>query len=263
MLKTYLTHYLDSNLGGHLPEIRHRWGRAAAEAGAPLAVVKSRPYETHGDLLCRIWNDYAYDDLRNGSDVLISETDFVPDPAIYQTLEDMPGFVFAHYLTRDYQRGDSVEAKPGRLQRHAIRVPGPDDKVAELPLTGAWFMKFPAGAWAKQVPFDWLGAASRFNDAANFAYVRLLESKVRDIPIGFLKPTDLWHMVHGVDYPGLGAHMFFSRGLDEPDDTVICWPDCKPGLTAGRHREGIRRFLQSTAPDAKLSLKACKERAAQ
>lgn len=224
-----------------------RWAKAVRPHG--VSIFEPQLSENHGALLSRLWLSEIRPALEDGENVLVSELDVVPDPLLAARLAALekaePRFVFSQYVTRIYQPGSSVKLKPGKLKRHEQTFPGPTDNPRDfltVPLIGPWFMWFPHGDWVAKVPDYWLDAAGPFNDAANLALAHLRAAGVT-IPATVMRGQDLWPLAWGVEYPGLGAHLFFMRHLDDPDDATVCWPECNPGLTGKDVRDAYAKAL--------------------
>lgn len=246
-LSVILTQPAGCKLGGHRDEVLERWDDICREARVPFTVVEPIAGEIHGQLLERLWREAVYDALDGGGSVLVSEVDFVPERRHFRVLESLPetGLLLAPYSTRIYQPGSDVIQQPGTIALHS--APPLDGQGPRIPLVGAWFVLLRPGAWVRNVPLDWLGAAGPFNDAANHAYLELakLPEKQRP-PVLWLRPRDLHPLGHGIEYEGLGAHLFFARHADDPDDAVCCWPELPQPLTGRLIRRGYQRFLSGT-----------------
>ena len=199
-----------------------RWiDKVAKPRGAQYKIMVPFPYEIHGELLTRIWNEIRQDSEEIH---LISESDF--------------------FIHREGEELDHILARLKKWNRAAFfcafgRRDPPDFKFTHLePLVAPWFMIFNKPAFKVLPRLDWLSASGPFNDAANLAYCRAAEDGA------FFRNQVIFG--EGVDPDGFrgisydfGTHLMWLRHWHNPDDVIF--PD---GYTVTRHLEGVSCWLK-------------------
>lgn len=230
-MKILITAPRGARCGGLRARLENKWSLVAKDANADIEFLEPESHEIHGELLTRLWVTHIRPANLAGCPVLLSEIDFIPVRGAANS-RSWSNFTCVPYCTRIYDPGVSPSLSGGRLQ---------EASVSGFPLCAPWFAVFNLDAFASVLDDDWLGASGPFNDAMNLAGHRLMERT--SIRPHFLSGKDAFPSIHGVRYPGLGTHCFFARALDEPEDTVICWPDQPRSLTAGQHRTNVHQLL--------------------
>jgi len=208
-------------------ELKKCWTLAAKYAGADLVFYQARRSETHGMLLERLWCEARDDDDRH---FVLSEIDFIPRrQGLVRLAEiDVP-FVGVNYVTR-------IPDAEGKLHKHEL----PDG----VPLIGPWLLSVRLDG-RPEPPDNWLAAAGPFNDAANLALQRCLESGFCTIAeVDLLRAKDDRPLSYGVRYPHIGRHLFYGSSLEKPADQVICFRDTAHPLTAGQVQDAARTCLK-------------------
>ena len=252
LLQVWITRPHGAKLRDLTPALERRWTMAAkylTDFGHPTTVhfCEALPGEIHGEFLTRLW----VTEIRDHDDPfhVISEIDFNPQRlALVRLFRDATScalrLVAPAYVTRDYL----PEQHPARDQGVVRSYRASADPQDPVHLMAPWFVYLDLRdrEHVLRLPETWLGASGPFNDAANTALVTALEAgflSTHPRNWGLLFHRDAWPAVHGVRYPRIGTHYFFARALDQPDDSVICWPDHKDSLTAGEHYRNIRRLI--------------------
>lgn len=203
------------------------WQKVSELFGTKPVVVQNEPYETHGALLTRIWND-----LRTLKEpILISESDFW---AYADEVEDL-----LHHATRL-----SRAAVFTPLARRQAPAPPSGMALGEVklyePLVAPWFMLLLPQNFRADPPLTWLQPAGPFNDAANCAYIRgveagaFLQADIKWVQkTRALGPTAALQYLHG-------THFFFTRHWHDQPDTLLL----PGGYTVGAHLAVIEAWLE-------------------
>lgn len=195
-------------------KLRARWQARGA------SFYQATDYETHGELLERLWLDIVDPDDPVPHHV-ISELDFVPYGGFVAEMAwllDQAPLVFVPYVTRRPE-GELVDYN---------RTPG------------AWLIGVNKSLCrTDNLSTRWLRAGGPRNDAANDAFnIAVADSAVlEDEPI-WLYHRDEWPEFAGLEYEGLGFHSFFHRHFD--DDPAL---QLFPGYTLGHHLNQLAQRL--------------------
>lgn len=212
------------------------WAQVSDLLGTKPVIVQNEPYETHGALLTRIWND-----LRTCKEpILISESDFW---AYADEVED---------LLRHAQRLQRAACFTPLARRLAHPLPSgmaPTDALGSLkfyePLVAPWFMLLLPSNFQADPPLTWLQAAGPFNDAANCAYLRGVEAGAfLEHNVKWLQKTKaLGPVIRGntavIQYLH-GTHFFFTRHWHDNPETLLL----PGGYTVGAHLAVIETWLE-------------------
>ena len=220
-----------------------RWAHLADISAVDLELCKPEPGMIHGELLCSIWAKIRAEEDQIQ---LISEIDTIPHRNFFKTMDEklkVKRLVAANYVTRIYKDSADVHVDAGNLKEH---------EYSGTPLCGPWLIGFNLKDVSKWPDSNWLDAAGPFNDAANFAFRRALESGfAREEQIEVLHGRDAFPIVHGISYKNLLLHTFFARNLANDCDPAapICWAHTKRPLTAGYHRWNVDFALKHIGKD--------------
>lgn len=218
------------NLPPHPFEDRclERWKTAAVLRKAELEVVTAKPYEIHGELLTRLWNDIRVD---LDSLCLISESDFYPDPDAINIL-----------VSRAVLDGTALT---GCFSAH--RDSPAHEWVSLAPLLAPWFLFFNRAAFAPGQPdLHWLGAAGPRNDAANLAYLRGVEAGIFTARnVNFFPGREPKPFLFGRTYP-FGTHLMWRRHWHDDPERLL-FPADPGGPTIGQHLLAIGLWFDRRA----------------
>jgi len=185
-----------------------------------VEVIQAEPFEIHGDLLTRLWSDIRSSD---DPDIIISESDFIPQPTI-----NWPPGTAAVFVTFAHQHLAFPAILPCR------------------PYSAGWYMRFNRSLFKSEPDLNWLNASGPFNDAANFAYLRAHLTGVIDWSSSVL--IDPNNRSFGAEklrclrYP-FGYHLFWTRHWHEPNK--VLFPD---GYTVRNHLAAANRLLDYLEP---------------
>lgn len=208
------------------------WDKVASLFDTKPVVVANEPYETHGALLTRIWND-----LRTSKEpILISESDFW---AYAAEVEDL--------LRHAGRLARAACFTP--LARRQAPAPPSGSALGDLkfyePLVAPWFMLLLPHNFAGDPPLTWLMPGGPFHDAGNCAFLRGVEAGCfGEANVKWLQRSKVLGPIIKGDTAALqylhGTHFFFTRHWHDPPET----PLLPGGYTVGAHLAVIEAWLE-------------------